>query len=52
MRLGSIEFWEDEAYRIIELKTLDYGKTIDREMAMLLSVREQFEAMEGPPGEQ
>ena len=47
MRL-STEFWEDEAYRIIELKTLNYGKTIDRELAMLYSVREQFQAMEGP----
>ena len=46
MRLPKVEFWEDEAYRIIELKTLDYGKTIDRELAMLYSVREQFQAME------
>jgi hypothetical protein len=45
MRL-SVEFWEDEAYRIVELKTLDYGKTITRELAMLNSVREQFLAME------
>ncbi|MDR2553281.1 MAG: hypothetical protein LBD31_08970 [Treponema sp.] len=48
MRLHRIEFWEDEAYRIIELGTLDYGKTIDRELVMLRSVREQFQAMEGP----
>jgi hypothetical protein len=48
MRLEKVEFWEDEAYRIIELKTFNYGKTIDRELAMLYSVREQFEAMEGP----
>ncbi|MCL1814923.1 MAG: hypothetical protein FWG27_03755 [Treponema sp.] len=48
MRLSKIEFWEDEAYRIIELKTLDYGKTINRELGMLYSVREQFQAMEGP----
>ena len=47
MRLTT-EFWEDEAYRIIELKTLDYGKTIDRELTLLYSVREQFQAMEGP----
>ncbi|MDR2663386.1 MAG: hypothetical protein LBC31_10370 [Treponema sp.] len=46
MKLANAEFWEDEAYRIVELKTLDYGKTIDRELAMLRSVREQFEAME------
>jgi hypothetical protein len=48
MRLDKVEFWEDEAYRIIELKTFNYGKTIDRELAMLYSVREQFQAMEGP----
>ncbi|MDR2701567.1 MAG: hypothetical protein LBB72_03970 [Spirochaetaceae bacterium] len=48
MRLDKVEFWEDEAYRIVELKTFNYGKTIDRELAMLHSVREQFQAMEGP----
>jgi len=48
MRLDKIEFWEDEAYRIIETKTFNYGKTIDRELAMLHSAREQFQAMEGP----
>jgi hypothetical protein len=48
MRLTNVEFWEDEAYRIMELKTLDYGKTIERELAMLYAVREQFQAMEGP----
>jgi hypothetical protein len=48
MRLANIEFWEDEAYRMVERKTLDYGKTIDRELAMLQSVREQFQALEGP----
>jgi hypothetical protein len=37
---------------MIELKTLDYGKTIDRELTMLQSVREQFQALEGPPVEQ
>ena len=47
MRLTT-EFWEDEAYRIVESKTLNYGKTIDRELAMLYSVREKFQAMEGP----
>ena len=48
MRLGTIEFWEDEAYRIIEKGTLNYGKTIERELAWLYAVREQFQAMEGP----
>jgi hypothetical protein len=46
MKLTNVEFWEDEAYRIIEEQTLDYGKTIDRELAMLQSVREKFLAME------
>ena len=48
MRLERIEFWEDQALRIIELRTLDYGKTLSRELTMLRSVREQFQAMEGP----
>ena len=48
MRLGRVEYWEDEAYRIVEIGTLNYGKTIDRELAMLYTVRERFQAMEGP----
>ena len=48
MRLTKVEFWEDEAYRIIELNTLDYGKTINRELDMLYLVREQFQLIEGP----
>lgn len=47
-RLGSIEFWEDEAFRIIEKGTLNYGRTIARELDMLHTVREQFQALEGP----
>jgi len=46
MRLANVDFWEDEAYRIIELKTLNYGKTINRELAMLYTIREKFLAME------
>ncbi|MDR2182119.1 MAG: hypothetical protein LBN92_05500, partial [Treponema sp.] len=46
MRLSRVEFWEDEAFRIIEEKTLDYGKTIGRELALLEKVRAGFEAME------
>jgi hypothetical protein len=46
MKLERIDFWEDEAYRIIEEKSFDYGKTINRELAMLQQVRERFEAME------
>ena len=48
MRLDRVQFWEDEAYRIIESGTLNYGKTIERELTMLYTVREQFQAMEGP----
>jgi hypothetical protein len=46
MRLAKIDFWEDEAYRIVEEKTLDYGKTIDRELASLYKVREAFQNMQ------
>jgi hypothetical protein len=46
MRLPRAEFWEDEAYRIVDEKTLDYGKTIERELEMLRKVREKFQAME------
>lgn len=49
MKLERAEFWEDEAFRIIELKTFSYGRTIDRELALLYSVREKLQAMEGPP---
>ncbi|MDR1507555.1 MAG: hypothetical protein LBI67_10690 [Treponema sp.] len=46
MKLDRVEFWEDEAFRIVEEKTLDYGATIGRELAGLQSVREAFLAME------
>jgi hypothetical protein len=46
MKLNRVEFWEQEAYRIMEEKTLDYGKTIERELALLREVRAGFEAME------
>jgi len=46
MNLEKIQFWEDEAGRIDD-KTLDYGKTINRELALLQSVREKFQAMDG-----
>jgi hypothetical protein len=49
MRLDRIDFWEDEAYRIVEEKTLDYGKTIGRELALLEKNRETFQAMEYTP---
>ena len=45
LNLPRIQFWEDEAARI-EDKTLNYGKTINRELTMLQSVREKFLAMD------
>jgi hypothetical protein len=49
MKLERAEFWEDEAFRIIDLKTFSYGKTIERELVMLNGVREKIQALEGPP---
>jgi len=43
--LHKVEFWQDEVVRI-EDGTLDYGKTIKRELALLEKVREKFQAME------
>jgi hypothetical protein len=45
LKLDRVDFWEDEAYRIIEEKTLDYGATIRRELANLEKVRAAFQAM-------
>ena len=45
LTLPRVQFWEDEARRI-ELKTLNYGKTINRELDLLQKVREKFEAMD------
>jgi hypothetical protein len=45
LHMQRIQFWEDEAGRI-EDKTLDYGKTINRELALLQKIREQFLAMD------
>jgi hypothetical protein len=44
MNLQRVQFWEDEKARI-EKKTLDYGKTINRELVLLQAVREKFQAM-------
>ena len=41
INLERIQFWEDEASRI-EKKTLDYGKTINRELILIQKVREKF----------
>ena len=45
IHLEKVQFWEDEAVRI-ERGSLDYGKTVRRELASLQRVRERFEAME------
>ena len=45
INLQKVQFWEDEVARI-EKKTLDYGKTINRELALLQQVRERFLAMD------
>jgi hypothetical protein len=45
INLQKIQFWEDEAGRI-ETKSLDYGKTINRELALLQGIREKFQAMD------
>jgi hypothetical protein len=46
INLQRVQFWEDEAYRI-ETKSLDYGKTINRELEFLQTVRRTFQEMEG-----
>ena len=43
--LPLVQFWQDEATRI-EKGSLDYAKTINRELKFLQQVREKFEAME------
>jgi hypothetical protein len=45
INLTRVQFWEDEAGRI-ERKTLDYEKTITRELASLQRVRDRFLAMD------
>jgi hypothetical protein len=46
INLQRVQFWEDEAARI-ETGVLDYEKTLNRELALLQSVRDRFEAMDG-----
>ena len=43
--LPKVQFWEDEATRI-EKNTLNYQRTIQRELRLLQQVRERFEAMD------
>jgi len=45
INLQKVQFWEDEVFRIEE-GSLDYGKTIRRELALLQNVREKFQAMD------
>ena len=45
INLRKIQFWEDEAFRM-ENGSLNYGKTINRELDLLQKVREKFQAME------
>jgi hypothetical protein len=45
INLQKIQFWEDEAFRM-ESGSLDYGKTIKRELDLLQKVREKFQAMQ------
>jgi hypothetical protein len=45
INLPRIQFWEDEAFRI-GTGDLNYGRTINRELAHIQRVREQFEAMD------
>lgn len=45
IELPKVQFWVDEAYRI-ENGTLNYKRTIERELARLQKVREKFEKME------
>jgi len=43
--LPKVQFWQDEVFRI-ENGTLNYARTINRELEALQKVREKFEAME------
>ena len=45
INLQRVQFWEDEAFRI-ENGTLNFGRTIRRELASLQRVRERFQAMD------
>ena len=45
INLQRIQFWEDQAFRIRNGR-LNYGRTINRELALLQQVRERFLAMD------
>lgn len=44
INLQKIQFWEDEVFRM-ENGSLDYGKTIRRELTLLQKIREKFQEM-------
>jgi hypothetical protein len=46
INLQRAQFWEDEAFRM-ENGSLDYGKTLDRELGLIEGVRARFEEMDG-----
>jgi len=45
INLPRVQFWQDEAFRI-ENGTLNYARTINRELQFLQTVRERFQAMD------
>ena len=45
INLQRVQFWEDQAFRI-ERGTLNYARTINRELARLQRIRETFQAMD------
>jgi len=45
INLERAQFWEDEVYRM-GTGDLDYGATVDRELARLQKVRQEFQAMD------
>ena len=46
INLEKVQFWEDEVHRM-ETGELNYGKTINRELALLQKVRDRFQSMDG-----
>ena len=45
IELPRVSFWQDEAFRI-ENGSLDYGRTLNRELGFLQTVRERFQEMD------
>jgi hypothetical protein len=44
--MEKVQYWEDEAYRILVEQSLDYEKILNRELRLLRNVRERFQAMD------